>query len=149
MAAALGDEWTRDLVSMAQEDALPMGVGCCLRDAVWDADTAKNDRDIRREERDQRTEVGKQRGDANLLEEVFLVLGKHTRATALNATLEACFGTGLDPVDNEVRGRISLRCSRKVADVPHKGILVGVGQFVQSRRSPRTMMKCPAVRRVA
>ena len=87
-AAALGDEWTRNLVQMAQEDALPVGVGCRLRDAIRDADKSENDRDIWWEERDQRAEVGKQRGDASLLQEVFLVLGKHTRAAALNTRHE-------------------------------------------------------------
>ena len=101
-----------------------MGVGCCLRDAIW-VEKSENDIDIPREERDQRAEVGKQRADASLPEEVFLVLGKHTRAAALNATMEACFGTGFDPVDNNARGRISLRCSRTVADALRKGILVG------------------------
>ena len=37
-AAALGDEWTHDLVSMAQEDALSVGVGCRLQDAIQEAD---------------------------------------------------------------------------------------------------------------
>ena len=102
-----------------------MGVGCRLRDAIRDADKVENDGDIRREECAQRTEVGKQQRDANLPKEVFLVLGKHTRAAALNAALEACFGTGFDPVDDEARGRISVRCSCKVADALCKGILVG------------------------
>ena len=125
VAAALRDEWTRDLVSSAQEHALPVGVGCRLRDAIRGANKVENDSDIRREERDQRTEVGKQQGNANLPKEVFLVLGKHTRAAALNAALEACFGTGFDPVNSAARGRISLRCSRKVADALRKGIVVG------------------------
>ena len=102
-----------------------MGVGCRLRDAIRDADNSENDRDIRREERDQRAEVGTQRGDTGLPEEVFLVLGNHTRAAAPNAATEARFGTAFDPVDNEARGRISLRCSCKVADALRKGILVG------------------------
>ena len=92
-AAALGGEWTRDLVSMAEEDALPVGVGCRLRDA----DKAENDRDMRREERDQRTEVGKQRGDANVPEEVFLVLGKDARATALTLPWKSALGGGSTP----------------------------------------------------
>ena len=50
--ATLGDEWTRDLVQMAQEDALRVGVRCRLRDAIRDADKLENNRDIRREERD-------------------------------------------------------------------------------------------------
>ena len=104
---------------MAQEDVLPVGVGCRLCDAIRDADKSENNRDIRREERDQRAEVGKQ------------VLGKHTRAAAFNATMEACFGTGFDPVDYDARGRISLKCSRKVADALCKGILVG-GQSVRA-----------------
>ena len=124
-AVALGDEWTCDHVLMAQEDALPVGVGCRLRDAIRDADKAENDRDIRRKERDQWAEVGKQQGGANLSEEIFLVLGKHTCATALNAAMEACFGAGFNPMDDEARGRFSLRCSRKVADALRKGILVG------------------------
>ena len=51
-------------------------------------------------------------------EEVFLVLGKDTRAPALNAAMEACFGTGFDPVDDEAWGRISLRSSRKMKTLP-------------------------------
>ena len=110
---------------MAHGDALPVGVGCRLGDAIRDADKSQNDRGIRREERDQQAEVGKQRGDAGLPEDVFLVLGKHTRATALNGAMDACFGTGFEPVDDNAQGRISLRCSRKVADALRKGILVG------------------------
>ena len=48
-AAALGDEWTRDLVQMAKEDVLPVGVGCRLRDAIPDAHKSENDGDIRGE----------------------------------------------------------------------------------------------------
>ena len=122
-AAALGDECTRDLVQMAQEDALPVGLGYRLRDAIQDADKSANDRHIRRKERNQGAEVGKQRGDISPPKEVFLVLGKHARAAALNAAMEACFGTGFGPMDDEARGRISLRCN--VADALRKGILVG------------------------
>ena len=39
-------------VRMAPEDALPVGVGCCLRDAVRDTDKSENDTDIRREGHD-------------------------------------------------------------------------------------------------
>ena len=52
-------------------------------------------------------------------------LGKHTLVAALTAAMEACFGTWFDPVQNDARGRISLRCSRKVVGALRKGILVG------------------------
>ena len=104
---------------------LPVGLGCCLPDAIRDVDKAEKETDIRREERDQRADVARQREDANSPEEVFLVPGKHTHAAALNVVLEACFGMRSNPVDGEARGRISLRCSRKVADALCKGILVG------------------------
>ena len=68
--------------------------------------------------------MGKKK-DAHLPEEVFLVLGKHTRVAALNATLEASFGAGVDPTDKKAWGRLSLRCSYKVADTLRKGIQVG------------------------
>ena len=34
VAAVLGDEWTRDLVAMAVDDTLPVGVGCRLQDTI-------------------------------------------------------------------------------------------------------------------
>ena len=93
--AALGDEWTRDLVQIAQEDVLSVGVGCRLGDAIRNADKLENGREIRRQEGDERAEVGKQRGDASLPEEVFLVARKHTRAAVFSATMEACIRTGV------------------------------------------------------
>ena len=67
------------------------------------------------------------------------MLGKHTCAAARNADMEACFGTGFDPMDDEPRRRISLRCCRKVADTLCNGILVGGGAVgpCGMRRAPR------------
>ena len=64
--AALGDEWTCNLVSMGQADALPGGVRCRLQDAIWDADKAQNDNGIQREERNQQVELGQQQPSVNL-----------------------------------------------------------------------------------
>ena len=79
-AVALGDEWTRDLVALAMDEMPPVGMGCRLRDSIRDTDKAENERDTRREERDQQANGGGQQGDANLPEDVFLVVGKHTCA---------------------------------------------------------------------
>ena len=97
---------------------------------------AENDRYIRREKHDQRTEVSKQRRDANLPKEVFLVLGKPTRATASMSPWKPLWD-GVDPVDDEARGRISLRCFRKVAGALHKGIQVG-GRSVRAESEEPT-----------
>ena len=67
----------------------------------------------------------------HLPKEFFLVPRKHTRAVALNTTMEACFAAGLDLVDEEAPGRPSLRCSREVADALRKGIHVG-GRLVRA-----------------
>ena len=126
---------------MVLGDALPVGVGCRLRDAIRVADKSENDRDIWRREHDQRAEVGKQPG--GLPQQVFFLLGTHTCALALNATMEACFGTGFNPVDNDAGGRISLRCSRNVANTLRKGIRGGGGLGDPCRiKKPQTMKMC-------
>ena len=80
-----------------------VGVVCRLTDAIRDADKAENERDVRQEEKEPEAEVGRKK-DTPLLEEVFWSQGKHTRAAALNATLQACFGAGFNLVDEEAWG---------------------------------------------
>ena len=87
---AIGDKWTGVLVALAMDEVLPVGVVCRLRDAIRDADKAENKQDVWREEKEQRAEVRYMQDNTLLHEEVFVAMGKHTRAAVLSATLEGC-----------------------------------------------------------